>query len=196
MHKPSYLVLVTVFLPSIALLTAQAAAPDKTLTITVTGAFGPNLNNGPDPVGGDGKSGTITIKASESLKPVKKTAHSATYKLPAGAIDAVIAGVHFHSKTPSRLTYHLRSSRPDAISIRGTFRIDHVNAKIVGVADLASGSLSRAAFRHPVAFSPSPQNLTPGTTYPGPGSYVSYSVLGELTVLGLTGTASDSAATN
>jgi hypothetical protein len=83
--------------------------PTHTLTITVKGTIGPILS-GSDPLTLDGKSGTVKILASESLNPTKRTATSATYTLPAGAITVTAGTNKFSTKSPSKMVINLTST--------------------------------------------------------------------------------------
>src|ERR1700722_17162752 len=80
--------------------------PSATLTVVVDGTAGPILQ-GSDPLGLNGKSATITLLASESLKPTRHTKTSATYKIPAGAITLVFDGSSYQSTSPSKMTVKL-----------------------------------------------------------------------------------------
>lgn len=159
----------------------------KTLTITVKGTIGPILS-GPDPLGLDGLKATLTIMASESLSPTKHTATSATYTLPAGAIK-VVAGKHkLTTKSPSKLVIDLTSSADTAtLAVAGPDGLQVTDAIY-----LKTGSWTTAVLKHPTVFSPSPQKLSPAKTASGAGNKIKYSIEGTTTVLGFTGTASNS----
>lgn len=62
-----------------------------------------------------------------------------------------------------------------------------IKATVAGTAILQKGSFHSAVLTHPTGFHPTPQDLAAG-------SKVQYTALGSTTVLGLEGTASDSAA--
>jgi hypothetical protein len=167
--------------------------PDVTLTITFTGTLGPVLS-GADPLGGNGGSGTLTVVASESLSPFKETTTSATYKLPAGAMRVVIGSTTYTTTGPSTMKFTLPAKGPDTIVLSASVTVLGTPVTVVGTAALAHGSLPATILHHPGPFSPSPQKLTPAASATGPGSKVKYTLFGGTTVLGLTGTASNSAA--
>ena len=166
------------------------AGPDASVTIVISGTLGPILA-GSDPEGGNGKAGSITIVASESLKPIKHTTTSATYKLPAGAISTVINGTTYKSKSPADMTITIPKKGGETLFISSNVSVSGVTATITGTAAMAHGAFTSAALKHPVPFK-SPQTLAPAKTANGPGSKVSYSaILIGKTVLGLTGKATD-----
>ena len=108
------------FLPFLALalcpLLASAAVPDATLTIAITGTLGPVLA-GSDPLGANGESGTITIMIRESASPTSTTATSATYRVPAGGVVAVIGGTTYPSTSPSNMKITFPAAGPDVITV-------------------------------------------------------------------------------
>lgn len=190
MKRRRLLTLLPVLVLALCPLLASAAAPDATLTITINGTLGPVLS-GSDPLGANGESGSITIMISESASPTSTTAASATYKVPAGGVVAVIGSTTYPSTSPSTMKITFPAAGPDVITVTSVVSVGGLNATVVGVASLAKGSFRKAAIlKHPTTFSPSPQNLTAATSANGPGSKVSYSnpLFGK-TVLGLTGTA-------
>jgi hypothetical protein len=159
-----------------------------TLTITINGTIGPILS-GSDPLGLNGKSGKLTVMASESLSPTKHTATSATYTLPAGAIKVTAGSNHFSTKSPSKMVINLTSTAdiltliiagPDGLMVTDTTY-------------LKPNSWTTAVLKHPAVFKPSPQKLTSATTADGPGCKVKYTIEGSTTVLGFHGTGSSSA---
>jgi len=159
-----------------------------TLTITLNGTLGPILS-GPDPLGLNGKSGKITVMASESLSPTKHTATSATYTLPAGAITVTAGSNHFTTTTPSKMTMNLLSTA-DTLTLvvagpEGLMATDTTYLK--------AGSWTTAVLKHPTTFKPTPQKVKSATTASGPGCKVKYTILGSTTVLGFHGTAANSA---
>jgi hypothetical protein len=161
------------------------------ITYTITGTLGPILS-GTDPLGANGKTGTITIVVSETLKPKKHTATSATYTLPADAITVNIGGTNYGTTGTSTLVYSIPSAGPDTMVVTATVVVDDIfSGTVVGTASLAKGSFPSAVLKHPHAFSPASQTLTAATTATGQGSKVKYTALGSSTVLGLSGTASD-----
>jgi hypothetical protein len=159
-----------------------------TLTITLKGTIEPILS-GSDPLGLDGKSGTITIMASESLSPTKHTATSATYTLPAGAVTVTAGGKKFTTKSPSKMTINLMSTADTlTLIVNGPD-----GAVVTDTTFLKTGSWTTAVLKHPGVFKPSPQTLKTATTAGGPGCKVKYTVFGSTTVLGFHGTGSSSA---
>lgn len=169
-----------------------AATPDTTVNMTFSGTLGPILS-GSDPLGGNGQSGSIMVAASESLKPTSKTTSTVTYTLPAGAITVTINGTTYGSPNTSTMKISLGAS---ANTVVLTTSVTYLGIKgtVVGTASLAKGSFGSTVFSHPIPFKPSPQNLTSATTASGPGSKVKYTVFGGTTVLGFSGTASNTAA--
>jgi hypothetical protein len=156
----------------------------KTLTIVLDGTLGPILS-GSDPAGLDGQSATVTVAASESLKPYKMTSSSASYHLPTGAIVVDVNGTNYASTSRSTMSIKL-GSKADVLSFKSSLSIDGQKIKVSDVTSLQSGSWTNVVLQHPAVFSPSPQNLS------SPTSNFTYTVFGETTVLGVAGTASDS----
>ncbi len=193
MTRVSALLLTTV-LVLVAGLSAQPvgvhARPAKTLTITINGTLGPVLS-GSDPLGANGQGGTLTVMASESLSPKKHTPNSATYILPPGAMTITVGSNQFKTKTNSTMMVKLTNSA-DILTLIASGSIDGINLQVTGTAYLKAGSWKKSVLKHPTKFSPSPQNLTSAQKSNGPGSKVKYTVFGSSTVLGLSGTASDS----
>lgn len=187
------LVLVTVFVLGCAVwaqsVEISAARPaTHTLTITIKGTIEPVLS-GSDPLGLDGKSGTVKVMASESLSPTGHTATSATYKLPPGAIKVTAGSNKFTTTSPSKMIIKLTSTAdiltliaagPDGLMVTDTTY-------------LQAGSWTSAVLKHPGVFSPSPQPLKSATSASGPGCKVKYTIFGSTTVLGFHGTGSSSA---
>jgi len=159
-----------------------------TLTITIKGTIEPILS-GSDPLGLDGKSGVVTLMASESLSPTSHTSTSATYKLPAGAITVTAGGKKFTTKSPSKMIIKLTSTA-DTLTLILT---GPDSAVVTDTTYLKANSWTTAVLKHPGVFSPSPQKLTSATTASGPGCKVKYTVFGSTTVLGFHGTGSSSA---
>ncbi|HSY99605.1 MAG TPA: hypothetical protein VK788_08920 [Terriglobales bacterium] len=162
-----------------------------TLTITIKGTIGPILS-GTDPLGLDGQTGTVKILASESLNPTKHTATSATYTLPAGAITVTAGSNKFSTKSPSKMVINLTSTA-DTLTFIIAGKVDGVSLMVTDTSYLKAGSWTTAVLKHPGVFSPSPQKLTAAKTAGGPGSKIKYTVFGGTSVLGFTGTASNSA---
>lgn len=157
----------------------------KTLTITINGTLGPVLS-GSDPLGLNGQNGMLTLMASEKLSPKKHTSNSATYILPAGAVVVTVGNNQFQTSSPSTLVITLGSSA-DVLTLSAP---GPDGLKVVGTADLKSGSWGNAILKHPGLFKPSPQDLAPAKNSNGPGSKVKYTIFGSSTVLGLKGTIS------
>jgi hypothetical protein len=162
-----------------------------TLTITVKGTIGPILS-GSDPLTLDGKSGTVKILASESLKPTKHTATSATYTLPAGAITVTAGTKKFQTKSPSKMVINLTSTA-DTLTLIIAGQVDGVSVMVTDTTFLKAGSWTTAVLKHPGVFAPSPQKLTAAKTAGGPGCKIKYTVFGNASILGFNGTASNSA---
>jgi hypothetical protein len=158
-----------------------------TLTITIKGTIEPVLS-GLDPLGLDGKSGVLTILASESLSPTTHTATSATYTLPAGAVTVTAGGNKFKTKSPSKMIIHLTSTA-DTLTL---IVAGPQSSVVTDTTFLKAGSWTTAVLQHPGVFKPSPQTLKSATTPSGPGCKIKYTVLGSTTVLGFHGTGSSS----
>jgi hypothetical protein len=159
--------------------------PSATLTVVVDGTAGPILQ-GSDPLGLNGKSATITLLASESLKPTRHTKTSATYKIPAGAITLVFDGSSYQSTSPSKMTVKL-GGKADTLTLVSSVTEDGITVTFTDTTTLASGSWTDAVLQHPGPFTPSPQTLT------SPSSKLKYSggFIGT-TVVGISGTISNS----
>ena len=159
-----------------------------TLTIKVKGTIGPVLS-GNDPLGFDGKSGTVTLMASESLSPTKHTATSATYTLPPGAIKVTAGSNKFTTKSPSKMIIKLTSTA-DILTV---IVVDKsTGLTVTDTTYLQAGSWTTAVLKHPGVFTPSPQTLTSATTANGPGCKIKYTIFGSTTVLGFHGTGASS----
>jgi hypothetical protein len=159
-----------------------------TLTIKINGTIGPILS-GSDPLGFDGKSGTVTVMASESLSPTKHTATSATYTLPPGAITVKAGSNKFTTKSPSKMMINLTSTA----DIMTLIVVDKsTGLTVTDTTYLKAGSWTTAVLKHPGVFKPSPQTLTSATSATGPGCKVKYVIFGSTTVLGFHGTGSSS----
>lgn len=169
---------------------SHRAPSGRTLTITIMGTLGPVLS-GSDPLGANGQGGTLTVQASESLSPTKHTSNSATYTLPAGAMTITVGSNKFKTKSKSTMVVKLTNSA-DILTLIAKGSIDGVDFQITGTAYLQPHSWTNSVLKHPTTFSPSPQNLTAAKKFNGPGSKVSYKIFGSTTVLGLSGTASNS----
>lgn len=191
--RMSVLILVAVVVLGCALwaqsVEISAVSPaTHTLTITLKGTIMPILS-GSDPLGLDGKSGVVTVLASESLSPTSHTTTSATYTLPAGAITVTAGGKKFTTKSPSKMIVRL-------LSTADTLTLILTGPQSVMVTDttfLKVGSWTTAVLKHPGVFTPSPQTLKSATTASGPGCKVKYTIFLSTTVLGFHGTGSSSA---
>jgi len=161
------------------------------ITYTISGTLGPILS-GSDPLSANGQSGVLTAVVSATAKPTKKTATTATYKLPKGAITVNIGGTNYGTTGTSTLEYTFPAAGPDTMVITANVSVDGISGTVVGTASLAKGSFTSAVLKHPTKFSPSPQTLTAAKTASGTGSKVKYSaaLIGS-TTLGLAGTASN-----
>ncbi len=162
-----------------------------TLSITVKGTIGPLLS-GSDPLGIDGLKGTIKILASESLKPTKHTATSATYTLPAGAITVTAGTNKFSTKSPSKMIINLTSTA-DTLTLIVAGKVEGVSLMVTDTTYLKAGSWTTAVLTHPGVFAPTPQKLTAAKTATGPGCKIKYTIFGSTSILGFSGTASNSA---
>lgn len=161
--------------------------PPTTLTIVIEGTAGPVIS-GTDPFGVNGKSATVTVLVSETIKPKSHTTSSATYRVPAGAVTVDLNGNSYQSTSPSKMTVKL-GSKADKLVLTSAISVEGLTLDVGVTASLASGSWSSGVLKHPEPFAPSPQTLT------SPSSTIKYSTSGfGTTVLGLNGTASNSAA--
>jgi hypothetical protein len=156
----------------------------KMLTISLDATLGPVLS-GSDPAGLNGESATVTVTASEGLKPYKTTGSSSSYHLPAGAIVVDVNGTDYQSTSRSTMTIKL-GTKADVLSFKSSLEIEGLKVNVTDTTSLASGSWSKKALQHPMLFAPSPQTLT------SPSSHFQYDVFGEATDLGVSGTASNS----
>jgi len=188
MHRRRLLLFCVVLMLGLCPLLTAAS----TIAMTVTGTLGPVLS-GSDPLGGNGQSGTINVSVSESLTPTKRTSTSVTYTLPVGAITITIGGTTYSTPNTTTMKITVPASGPDIISLTTSVTYLGIKGTVTGTAALAAGSFSKAVFAHPVPFSPSTQTLTSATTAGGPGSQVKYTVFGGTTVLGIAGSASNTA---
>jgi hypothetical protein len=162
-----------------------------TLSITIKGTIAPLLS-GSDPLGLDGLKGTVKIVASESLKPTKHTATSATYTLPAGAITVTAGTNKFSTTSPSKMTINLTSTA-DTLTLIAAGKVEGVSLMVTDTTYLKTGSWTTAVLKHPGTFTPTPQKLTAAKTATGAGCKIKYTVFGDTSVLGFSGTASNSA---
>jgi carbon monoxide dehydrogenase subunit G len=183
---------VPVVLAALCPLQAQVG-PDTTLSISIVGTVGPVLS-GSDPLGANGGSGSLLVVASESLSPTSTTTDSATYTLPPGAITVSFSGTTLTTTSSSKMKITLPAKGKDTIVLTATVKESGVPVTVVGTAALQHGSFPSSVLTHPAPFSPSPQTLTAATSATGPGSKIKYTFLGSTTVLGFSGSASDSAA--
>ena len=165
--------------------TSYVQPSSKTLTITIKGTLGPILSGG-DPLGANGKSGKLTLQASESLVPKKHTVNSATYILPAGAVTITVGSQKFQTSSSSTMIIKL-TKQADILTLKAT---GPDSLQVTGIAYLQAGSWTNAVLQHPTTFKPSPQKLTAAKSANGPGTKVSYTIFGSTTVLGLSGNAS------
>ena len=168
-----------------AALAQSDAPPSATLTVVVDGTAGPILQ-GSDPLGLNGQSATITLLASESLKPKKHTKTSATYKIPAGAITLVLDGNSYQTTAPSKMTVKL-GKKADTVTLISSVTEDDITVTFTDTTSLAPGSWTNAVLQHPEPFAPSPQTLA------SPASKLKYaSSFFGTTIVGISGTASNS----
>jgi hypothetical protein len=155
----------------------------KTLTLTLDGTLGPVLS-GSDPAGLDGQSATMTVTVKESASPYKTTTNSASYHIPAGDIVVTVNGSNYTSTSRSSMTVKL-GNKADLLTLKAKVTIFGHPVSIVDTSALQSGSWTSGVLQHPAPFSPSPQDLTE------PSSTFTYTISGQTTVLGVTGTASN-----
>jgi hypothetical protein len=96
-----------------------------------------------------------------------------------------VNGKNYTSPSRSSMIVKL-GSKADLLTFKATVHIDGFTVKVSNTSSLASGSWTSGVLQHPALFSPSPQDLS------SPSSTFSYNVLGGTTVLGVTGTISNS----
>ena len=161
----------------------------STLTVTFTGTPGPLLA-GSDPLNVRGQPATITVNASESLTPTTKIPGYVAYSLPPGAVSISIIGITLSNSANATLSVKL-TSKADILQVVAPAPL---GVMVTMTAFLAPGSWSNSIFQHPIAFSPSPQNLSPASVARQSGSQVKYVFLGSLSILGFTGTAAATSA--
>ena len=159
-------------------------APGKTITLTLDATLGPVIS-GNDPAGLDGQSATVTVIVKESLNPYKTTASSASYHIPAGDITVSVNGTNYTSTSRSSMIVKL-GNKADLLTLKAKLSILGHAVSVSDTSSLQSGSWTTGVLQHPELFSPSPQDLSE------PASTFTYTVFGETTVLGVTGTASNS----
>jgi len=166
--------------------------PDTTITATISGTIGAILS-GSDPLALSGQSGVVTVMVSESLSPTKTTATSATYTLPPGAITLTFDTTTYTTTSASTMKITLPAKGPDVLVLTASIK-DKLTVSVVGTIDLKHGSFPASVLDHPAPFKPSPQTLTAATSTTSTGCKLQYTFFGSTTVLGLSGTASDTAA--
>jgi hypothetical protein len=166
--------------------------PDVTLGVTVTGTIGAVLS-GIDPLGTSGEAGTVKVVLSESLSPTKTTATSATYTLPAGAVTVILGTTSYSTTTPASMKITLPASGPDVVALTANVQAANFLVTVVGIIDLKHGSFPASILTHPAPFTPSPQRVTSATSTTGTGSKIQYTIQGEVTVLGFSGSAGNKA---
>jgi len=181
----------TVLLSSAVLLAGLCPLMAQNITYTFSGKLGPLLS-GNDPIGANGKAGTVTAVVSTTLVPKSTTTASATYKLPAGAVKVRI-GTRTYTAEGTLLKYIFPATGPSKMVFSSKISISGIRGTIIGTVSLANHSfIARIVKQHPEKFRPSPQTLTAATSAGGAGSQIQYSATGfGTTVLGLSGSASN-----
>jgi hypothetical protein len=184
--RATALIALVTFMGSAAETLAHGAAlsPGKTLTIVFDGTLGPILS-GSDPAGLNGQSATVTVTVKESPDPYKTTTKSASYHIPAGAITLSVNGTDYTSTSRSSMIVKL-GRKADLLTLKSNVTVLGHQVSVLDTSALQAGSWTSGVLQHPALFSPSPQDLSE------PSSTFTYSVFGETTVLGVTGTASNS----
>src|ERR1700722_7245878 len=132
---------------------AHLHAPKKAVTITLDGTLAPIIS-GNDPAGLNGDSATVTIAASESLKPYKTTASSASYHIPAGDITVNVNGTNYTSTSKSSMVIKLGKTA-DTLTFKASVNYHGVKISVTDVSSLAAGSWTKSVLQHPILFSPS-----------------------------------------
>jgi hypothetical protein len=160
-----------------------AAASGKSFTIALDGTLGPVLS-GSDPAGLDGQSATVKVTVKESLTPYKTTRNSASYHIRAGDVTVDVNGTNYTSTSRSSLIVKLEN-KADLLTLKAKVTVFGYQVKISDTSTLQAGSWTSDVLQHPALFSPSPQDLTE------PASTFTYTISGQTTVLGVTGTASN-----
>ena len=159
-----------------------ALVPGK-ITLSLDATLGPVIS-GQDPANLDGQSATVTVLVKSSLNPYKATASSASYHIPAGAITVNVDGTDYTSTSRSTMIVKLGKTA-DLLTLKAKLDISGFTVTVSDTSALQSGSWDSGVLQQPELFAPSPQDLTE------PSSTFTYSVFGETTVLGVTGTASN-----
>jgi hypothetical protein len=153
--------------------------------------MGPVLS-GSDPGGANGSPETAVVKINSTLTPSSTTTTSATYTVPPGAITVTLASNQTYTNTvPTTVQYTYPATGDDEMIITVSLQLGLIPVTIVETASLANGSFPRSVKEHPARFSPARQTLTPASTASGPGSKFMYTVAGESTTLGFSGSASN-----
>ena len=169
---------------ALGLCSLQAASPDANIVYNLNGTLGPNLNGGPDCLGGLNAMATASATASSTLTPTSTGTGTATYTLPAGAITASVGTITFTSTAPWSMKYTLSSTK-NTLTLSGP---GPLGSSVTAVSTLVAGSFPKTVLGptghpRPLVSSHSPQNLT------SPSSVLSYSLPGcSVTKLGFTGT--------
>jgi len=170
---------------AIALAVGLSPLSAATITYSLNGTLGPNLNGGADCLGGNGATATASAMASSTLTPKSTTTNSATYSLPAGAVTAAVGTISFTSTKPWNMKYTL-GSKADTFTLSGP---GPLGSSVTAVSSMVPGSfpksvISATGHPTPIAKAHEPQNLTQ------PASFLQYSapLCTSPTKLGFTGT--------
>ena len=166
------------------------ARSSQRASLTRLAELGPVLS-GSDPGSFNGQSTVLTAVVNAALRPKSHTATSATYTLPARAFTLKVGNGRYVTTRASTLEYTFPATNPDQMVITGTFSIGGVDFPMVVTVSLANGSFTTSVKTHPQKIAPTPQTLTPAKTASGAGSKLKYTILGNSTTLGISGTASN-----
>jgi hypothetical protein len=179
------LFLLTVSALGLVPMLAQDATQDTTLTITLTGST--TLVSGPDCLGASGEAAAASVMISQSSVPTASTSSSVTYRIPAGAASATVGSTTFTSTKPWTMKITLATAH-DTLVLSGP---GPLGSTIKVTSTLRKNSWTGAVLLHPAPFKPSPQSQTPSN------SKLQYtSPLCATTILGVTGSISNGAATS
>jgi len=158
-------------------------AQAQNYTYSLTGTLGPNLNNGPDCLKGNGTTATAAVTVSSTASPVKSTSASAIYALPAGSVTASLNIGSFTNTSTWYMVVDVTSTY-DVLAFAGA---GPVGSKVTAVTVLPPGTFTSGA----VGSTGHPQNITKSIPLKSPSSWLEYSISAincAATKLGFTGT--------
>jgi hypothetical protein len=140
-------------------ISSSTVTPPSTVVFTLDDKLGPIIK-GKDPLHLNGSGGSATASISASATPTVSTATSATYSLPAGAVQATLGGLTFANTAPWTLTIKLGASS-DTLVLSGP---GPDGTAFTSTSSLAAQSFPPSALINPAPFSPPQQDLTSPTS--------------------------------